>query len=273
MARDFALITNLLQAESYQILCDWLDFMPYPPRTLICFCGANRETEGLVRDLCEARGITLKLPPETLTEDIRKNDQPVIEWQFRNVEEPYCLRVALDTIPLQTGDFDWLSYCMDQMEAQDLLFTTGSTKIYRADKPTARDGFLLTQRVSLNFFLLRPQMWLELAERYTDRKPEFGRFFPEGMLERHCRENGLYGLRLDNRPDLRIFHVQIWDARIDAIRSAFRAGRGIEPFLKGYEDELPKLHAWQRYYMFPKPPLIRRLRIAIGEARRKMLGG
>src|SRR6056297_2192430 len=222
MSEKYTLVTNFLQTPSYPVLVDWLDFLPYPPRALLCFCGTNRETEKLARDLCAERGIEFVLPPGDLTEDIRKSDLPVIRWHFENTRTPWCLRVALDTIPYFADEADnWLSRAIDMMVANDWLFLTGSTRNYRADRRLDEDGFLLTQRVSVNFFLIRPERWLTIFDAFVAAQPEYKRFFPEGAIERYCADNDVWGLRLENTGTRRVFHVQEWGERIADIRRAF----------------------------------------------------
>lgn len=269
MSKDYTFITNLLQTPSYPVLVDWLDFLPYPPKAFICFFGGNTDAETMVRDLCAARGIDLVVAPNDLTENIRHDELPVLRWQFGNVTTPWCIRVSLDTLAYRDDDFDWLSYAIDRIEAEDLVYMSGSTKRYRTDKPTADKGFLLTQRVSLNFVLIRPGDWLKMLDDFLATRDEVKRFNTEGCVEHYCTENNAWGLRLENLPGRRIFHVQEWRPRISMVRDAFRAGRGIEPFMEGYCEDEVKMRLWRRYYMFPKPSLLRRVRISFGGWRRR----
>ncbi len=264
------MITNLLQAPSYPVLVDWLDFMPYPPQALVCFCGGNAATKALVRDLCRARGIDFVQPPDDLTEDIRKNELPVLRWQFENVHTSWCIRVSLDTLPYRSDEFDWLSHALDRIEDEELLYMTGSTKRYRADKTAGDDGFLLTQRMSINFVLIRPNDWLKMLDDFVAIQGRFERYNTEGCVEYHCAQNDVWGLRLENLARRRVFHVQEWGERIAMVRDAFRAGRNIAPFMDGYCDDEEPTRPWTRYYMFPRPSVIRRLRIAFGAWRRRI---
>ncbi|WP_097068660.1 hypothetical protein [Rhodobacter maris] len=75
-------------------------------------------------------------------------------------------------------------------------------------------------------------------------------------------------MRLLNRPDWRVFHCQEWGPRLLEVRSAFRAGRKIARYLRGYQEQLPR----GDYYLLPRPPLHRRLRILLGKWRRKLMG-
>lgn len=270
MSEPYTLVTNFLQTPSYPVLVDWLDFLPYPPQALLCYCGENRDTEKMARELCAERGIEFVLPPGDLTEDIRKSDLPVIRWHFENTKTPWCMRVALDTIPYRTDEADWLSQAIDIMKSEDRLFLTGSTKPFRADQPAGADGFLLTTRVSLNFFMIRPERWIEIFDAFVAEQPVYKRFFPEGAIEHYSKNNNVLGLRLENTTTRRVFHVQEWDERVAGIRTAFRAGQGIGPFLDGYTDD--ERYDWERYFMWPKPPVAKRARIAFGAWRRRVLG-
>lgn len=268
MSHDYTLITNLLQTVSMPVLEDWVDFFDRPPKTIICFFGGNRDSETLLRSFCEDRGIALIVTPEDLTEDIRKHDLPILRWQFAHAPDPYCVRISLDTLPYRDGHDGWFDACIDTMKADDLLFVTGSTRNYRSDQSHPTAGYFRTQRVSFNFFLTRPQVWLSLEKENSHLEEVYGRYHSEGFLEQYCREQGKYGLRLENTPDFRIFHVQAWDERMMKVREAFHAGRGIGPFLKGWEED--QRHPWTMWYMYPKPSLLKRIRIELGRIRREM---
>lgn len=266
MTRPYALATNLLQPLSIRILEDWVDFLGRPPAALHCFCGGNDEAKATAERFCAERGIPLVLTPDEVCEDVRRSEMPVLHWQFDRIEEEYCVLVRLDTFPYREGSEDWLDRCIDVMEAEGLLFATSAARVFRADLPMAQDGCMKTQRLSNNFIVLRPKEWLALEARYSHLKDTYDRFYSEGFLETHCRETGAYGLRLVNRPDWRVFHVQVWDERMWTVRENFRAGKGIAPFLTGYEDD--QYYHWDMYYMFPKPPWLKRMRIELGRLRR-----
>lgn len=268
MTRDYAILTNLITPQSLPVLRDWLAFMPYPPKRLICYCGYNDGNKALLRELAEETGITLVIAPDTLTEDIRKTDLPVLEWQFAHVEEPYCLKISLDTVPYRKDKTDWLNPMLDIMEREDFVFLTGSTRIFRADTPYRDPDLYRTRRLSLNFAIMRPDVWPELFHAYAGHKETYGRFASEGLIEHHCRETGRYGLRIANTKALRVFHVQVWDDRINDIREAIRSEAKVAPFLTGYEDD--QRYAWDMYFMWPRPPIWRRIRIAIGRIRRQV---
>jgi hypothetical protein len=271
MTRDITLITNLLQMPSLPVLVDWIEFLPRPPKTLICYVGGDAEIEAALHGLCDEHGIALILVPTDLTEDIRKSELPVILWQMQNAPEDYVLRVTLDTIPYRTDDADWLSYCIETMEAEHHPFTTGSTRPFRADRPLDRAGFGLTRRVSFNFILMRARFWLDLEARSRHLMEKYDRYYIEGLLEDFCEDTDRWGLRLINIPERRVFHVQVWDSRIDAIRRAFHEGRDLGPHLRGHEDD--QNYDWDRYYMWPKPSWLKRARIHFGKWRRSLSGG
>lgn len=266
MTRPYALATNLLQPLSIRVLEDWVDFMGLPPSTLHCFCGGNGEAKATIEHFCSERGIALVLTPDEVCEDVRASEMPVLTWQFSNVEEEYCVLVRLDAFPYRDGSADWLDRCIEVMEAEGFLFATGSVRAFRADLPMAQDAYMKTQRLSNNFIILRPKEWLSLETQYSQQKETFGRFYSEGFLETHCRNTGSYGLRLVNRPNWRVFHVQVWDERMWTVRENFRAGKDIAPFLNGYEDD--QYYLWDMYYMHPKPPWLKRMRIELGRLRR-----
>lgn len=266
-ALDYTLVTNLLQGHSLPVLIDWLDFLPRKPKALICFFGSNTASEKAVADQCAQRGIDFVVAPKEITSDIRKGDALVAKWQFGHTKTPWVMRIALDTLAYSTDPSDWLSPAIEELNTTDKLFLTGSTKIYRTDKPTPSPDLFFTQRVSINFILIQPAQWIEIYDDYIAKTPNPSRFSTEKCLEDYCAENNVWGLRLKNIDQRRIFHVQEWGERISKVRDAFRKGRGIQPFLNGYVEDEGK-HPWNRYFMSPKPPLVRRARIAFGAWRR-----
>ncbi len=272
MSRDYALVFNLQQAESYNVLTDWLDFLPYPPKTMVAYFRGNAETRGLVEDLAAEVGADLVVVPDDLITDHRNQETDLVDWQFSQVKEPFCIRVNMDTIAYRTTQDDWLTPVFERIERGDVLFATGSTQPFRADRPDEGPGLMRTRRISFNFVALRPETWLNLHRGHPDPKGAWGRYSIEAVVENHCEEADVDGLRMVNTADWRIFHVQVWDARIDTIRAAFREPAKVAEFLQGYEDERKK--PWERYFMYPEPPKIQQMitkwRVEFGRFRREL---
>lgn len=266
--QPYALATNVMDPLSIGVLEDWLNFLGPQPGSLHCFCGGNEAAKDAVSRLCTTRGIRLILTPDEVCEDVRHDEISILRWQFEHVSEPYCALIHLDTLPYREGDDDWLAESLAAMEENGFLFITGSSRVFRADRARETPSQMATQRISNNFVVLRPREWLALEREYRPIRDRFERYYTEAFIEHHCAEKDVWGLRLVNRPDWRVFHVQVWDTRIWAIREKFRAGQGIDAFLNGYEDD--QLYLWDMYYMHPKPSWLRLMRIKLGRLRREI---
>src|SRR6056297_1340585 len=218
MTRPYALATNLLQSLSLKIVEDWIDFLGRPPATLHCFCGGNEEAKASIEAFCADRGIELVLTPDEICPDVRTSEIEVLRWQYGHVTQDWCFLVRLDAFPFRMGEADWLDRCMDTMEKNGFFFATGAARAFRADKPMDRPDYMATQRLSNNCILVRPKEWLALEEQYRSLRKTYGRYYSEGFLETHLRETDTWGLRLVNKPEWRVFHVQVWDERMLSVR-------------------------------------------------------
>ncbi len=268
MSRPYALATNLLQPMSLQVLEDWIEFLGRPPATLHCFCGGNPAAKTAIETFCNTHNIALELTPDEVCEDVRASELEVVKWQFSHATEEWCFLVRLDALPFRVGEEDWLDRCIEMIEAKGFMFATGAARVFRADTSIDHPHYMATQRLSNNCILLRPRDWLALEEQHTHLRQTFGRYYTEGFFETYLRESDNWGLRLVNRPDWRVFHVQVWDERMFDVRENFRSGQGVGPFLEGYEDDYTD--PWTRWYMFPKTPLSKRLRVKLGRLKRQV---
>ncbi len=264
------LTTFVLQPHHVIIVEDWLDFFDQGVRDLVVHVGADPEIEPRLKALCDSRKVGLRILGSVSVCDTTDNELDLLYEQFAVVKDGLVCMVRLDTLPYRRPDLRWQADAIDRMIAAGAPFLTGATKPFRADQATAVSQFLRTQRVSNCFIILAPNFWHVAQGDRAEAERRYGRFSSEGSIEDYLVENGLWGLRCVNRADFRIFHCQEWSLRLLDVRRAFQAGRKIQPFLRGYQDDLMGANA--RFYLHPGPPLIKRLRIRLGAWRRKFAG-
>lgn len=267
-APSVALLTFVLEEHHCVILEDWIAFFDHPIAELVVHLGKDPGIETRVRQLCEAHGIRLHDMGRTTPRETTDSEQQLLEKQFDAVTADLGCVVRLDTIPYRARNVTWQDAALALMKETGACFMTGSTLPYRADRPTARPEFMLTQSISNCFLVIQPEIWRTLQAGTQDSESKYGRFLVEGAAEDYVAENGLWGLRLVNGEDIRIFHCQEWGLRLLRIRDSFRKGYRISPFLRGYQDDY--LYENARYYMQRREPLLRRARVFLGYWRRRL---
>lgn len=263
-----SLLTFVLQAHHCTILEDWITFFDHPIAGLVVHVGAGPEIRTELETLAQRYNMSLCILGEVTPRETTNNERDLLAAQLAEVHEGYGCVVRLDTIPYRTPGLLWEDAAFAQMEAHGARFITGSTQPFSRDRTTADVAYGLTQRISNCFLIITPDAWLGLQTGTERSEGRHGRFLVEGAPEDYLKKNDVWGLRLINRPDWRVFHCQEWGPRLLEVRSAFRAGRKIAPFMRGYQDKLPQ----RFYYMYPQPSTLRRLRVLMGRWRRKLLG-
>ncbi|MDF3854478.1 hypothetical protein ACDP63_12285 [Paracoccus sp. P2] len=268
---SIALLTFVLEEHHCVILEDWIAFFDHPIAELVVHFGGDPGIAARVRQLCEAHGIRLHDMGMTTPQETTEAEQQLLAEQFDAVTADLGCVVRLDTIPYRAGQKAWQDAALGLMKETGACFITGSTLPYRADRPTTRPGFMLTQSISNCFLIIRPEIWKMLQAGTKESESKYGRFLVEGAAEDYVAENDLWGLRLVNRDDIRVFHCQEWGLRLLRVRDSFRKGHGISSFLKGYQDDY--LYENARYYMQRRESALRRARIFLGYWRRRLFSG
>ncbi|MCE8517516.1 hypothetical protein KBY31_12395 [Ruegeria pomeroyi] len=269
-ANGFSLLTFVLQPAHCTILRDWMGFFDQPPDRLVVHVGQDPAIAKDLTDLAGAFGAELVIAGQTNPAETTENETGLLWQQFDLIGDDLACIVRLDTLPYRQSNLPWQAEAMEAMAQHDALFLTGSTLPFRADTPLPGTDLMRTQRFSNCFAILPANVWREAQRAQQSDADTFGRFGSEAAVELYCSETGAFGLRLINRPELRVFHCQEWGPRMELVRAAFQAGRGIAPFLKGYQDDF--MGARARFYMEKRPPLHRRARILLGRWKRSLLG-
>lgn len=261
-----SILTYVLEPHHCALLEDWFDFFDHPVASLIVHVGADPLIRDKLTEICEKRGIRFTSLGVRTAAEIIPNELTLLREQFSAVVDGLGCVIRLDTLPFKAPGVTWQDEALDAMESSGALFITGSTQPFRADRPLRRNSLMLTQRVSNCFLIVAPEVWVRLQQGTQGSFERYGRYVVEGAPEDYLLANGLWGIRLVNRFDLRLFHTQEWSPRILQVRAAFHTGKGISRFLKGHAEDYSG-----SYYMKSGLPPLRRLRIVLGTWRRKAL--
>lgn len=264
-----SILTFVLQQHHCQLLEDWFDFFDHPVARLIVHVGSDARIPQTLADMCAARNIGFTNLGISSPDETTDNEQALLTAQFDAIETGLACVIRLDTLPFKAEGVRWQDDAFNTMASDGACYITGATRPYRADKHAGSAAVMLTQRLSNCFLIIAPDDWRRLQQGTQGSAERYGRFLVEGAAEDFLAERNLWGLRLLNRPELRIFHCQEWSTRILKVRRSFRAGKGIKWFMKGYEDDF--FGARAKNYMQPGPPPLRQLRITLGAWRRKAL--
>lgn len=266
---SISILTNVMRREHVGFVDDWLDFIGCTPETLIVVTGHDPKIEEDLRALSHDRGIRLENTGTADPGHLKNDETAYLRRQFAACETDLAILVRLDSFPFRSGHEDWLEDLTQKMRKAGAFFITGSTLPFRSDTTIARErDVMLTKRISNNFLVINPRKWLSLQVP-TGQPSSFGRYESEGRIETFCRDTGEFGLRRVNAQDWRIFHVQVWDARMQDIRDRFRRWVGISRFLKGYQDDIR--HPWEEHYMTKAPSRGKLVKIWLGGIRSRPL--
>ncbi|MGR3504375.1 MAG: hypothetical protein ACU0B7_00715 [Paracoccaceae bacterium] len=263
-----ALLTFVLQRHHIIILEDWIDFMKGAVVELVVHLGEDKEIEVGLKKLCEIRGIRLVNLGTVTVFEATENERELMQSQFDLVSTERACIVRLDTLPFCIEGVDWLADAIKIQFQSDAVFITGSTLPFRNDRIIASKKFRLTQRISNCFLIIDVDFWRKFQQGRIDSDKKYGRFAVEGAVEDFLEDNNLWGLRLLNSNDVRVFHCQEWGPRLIYVREQFRRGRALHPFLEGFQDDY--MGADARYYMQPNSSFLRKIRISFGAWRRSL---
>jgi len=254
-----AVLTNVLDIQHIPILEDWINFCNGSINELVVLTSKDRKILEVLKEICFRENITLKWVGYAAAGKDWDEDG-YLRSQLDTTHCDYALMVKLDTIPFRSGHKNWFLDSISLMLKKNAFFITGTTQPYRADR-SINDRYMTTQRVSNNFLIIRPSDWLSLQEKYTEETKNRGRFAAEARLEIHCKQTDLYGIRILNSNNWRIFHTQLWDERLLIARQKFKEGIDISKYMKGFQDNMSD--PWKSYYMHPVPSMAFRIRLNI----------
>ncbi len=269
MPVNISVIAQVLTVGEVEIVGDWLDFMGIPVEELVLYIGPDPELRIALERFSREREVTLKVVGVAPKEVLFTEESRILRELFAAAASQYALLFKLDSFPYREGNENWLAETINELKTSGALYFTACALPYRVDTQGTKP-FLHTKRISNNCLIIRPSDWRSILTPMWTNEVKYGRYASEGLFEDYCAAEGAFGLRRINTPEWRIFHTNVWGQRGQKVRADFKAGRNIDKFMRGFQEDIP-LYPWQRYYGFPRPPLSRRARIALGRWRRNLL--
>lgn len=266
-----------------EVLDDWLQFLGGRPRRVI-FAVSSFTGTPLIYEELRREGLIDQIL------DIKANSRSVMEVEpeaTRSVVEAadteWILLIKLDTLPFRSGHDDWLAHAMERIQRHGLFGMTGSSHMMTLT--TLEEGYSLTQKFSNNFSIFRRSDWLNAVGTCVGRgydqgiacSPQFQgnnlRYINEYAIESYLEQAGRHMLVKHESGEWSVFHVNIWGESLRKVRKSYRNRQRIKRFLTtGNPPRGPFRYPWQKYYGYPKPPIITLMRIVLGRWRRHLLG-
>jgi len=265
----YDLIAKLAQYNHLIVLKDWLVFFQQYPQKIVLYSNLEYEK---VKLAIEKYGFTgqLILVPYSEGDDLKNNETGILEKLVARCEEEIYISVNLDTLAY-TSDSNWLPKIIESLKSNEYQFFTGCGLLFAADQPVIGTEYLRTQRFSYNFCVMKKSLWQSIMDEYRDAEIDesIRKFHCEWAVEQAAKKHDYWGLRRLDSMHWRVLHVQEWGPRMKKVRSHFFAGKGIKSFANKIHENTR--HPWEQYYDYPKPNILKRMRIWLGDKRRRLL--
>lgn len=268
MSLPYDLITKLAQYEHLIVLKDWLNFFQQPPLKIVLYSELDKAQ---VEQNLKSFGYTgeIILVPFAEGDDLKNDETSILEKLVALCSTDIFISVNLDTLAY-TSESGWLPQIMDDLMQNKYQFFTGCGLIFEADRPIEGTEYIKTQRFSYNFCIMKRTLWQEIMDEFRDADIDdnIRRFHCEWAIEQGLVKYNYWGRRRLDSMQWRVFHVQEWGPRMLKVRQDFFTGKRIKSYANKIFENTE--HPWEQYYQYPKPNLLKRLRILLGESRRKI---
>lgn len=266
-----------------EVLGDWIEFVGGRPREVI-FAVAERD--GVVPPIYE------ELQAEGKIDRLVRLEAGGRAPEAMNAEAmgaavaaataEWLLVVKLDTLPYRAGHENWLAETMEAIVRGGFAGLT-SCFFYNEAEPSV-PGYKALQKLSENFTIIRRADWVEALDETlagggyhgeaARRDPRFAgddhRIINEYALGDWLIRRGKRMLmKLESR-DWSVFHVNVWGERLRQVRDSYRKRVGVDKYLNIEIRRHRPPYAWYYTYGCEPPPLIKRIRIALGRWRRQL---
>jgi Glycosyl transferase family 2 len=266
-----------------KVLLDWFDFLGGKPgEVVIVDSGSNRETQEVYWDLFQ-RGLIDKLQVIRQEHEEHNFDRGYIQIHTAAAiaTKPYLLVFNIDTLPYRQGHEGWLEESIGYLDRDD-VFAVGGSHNLPAKFREAWDGWYFSRKCSLNFALLKQTTYLAamyefagdyIASGFSGKNPAAAtnqsRYLLEVALERYMENHQVSCLCKIEDPNWTVFHTNVHEERLQAVREQYQARQTIEPYMNlGNSYDPPNPYENLRYYgqILERPRLVRRMRNAFSKS-------
>jgi hypothetical protein len=252
-----------------EVLDDWMEFLSPRPRAVVVAIPGEPAPPPIYGQLRDEGRIDRLLVIQPLGRSVNQTALAGTRAMFEAAETEWILDIRLDVLPYRIGFDRWVTDLLRVVDEHGYFGFTGS---FRArDLVPGPGGFSKTQRFSENFAFFRRDEFLDLIDKHL-APGESVRWAYELIVEAHLEATGNYNLFRPETPEWTVFHINQWGEDLRRIREQYRARRNIAPFMNtgvrlGPTEVRPR---WEKYYGYPRPPLLKRARRFVGAWRRKL---
>jgi hypothetical protein len=263
-----------------EVLEDWLSFLGGRPKQIVFAVSPSDNPAPIYEELLAEGLIDEIVYVDLRGRSVQETDAEAIRAAIEVVKTDWVLLTKLDTLPYRNGHENWLDEAMQTQNKYNCFGLTGSFP--SLDMQSLEPGYSKTQTFSNNFAIVRKNQWLEIMDTYLGKNfdgilaqnpvytKEYLRFTTEAALGEFLKDNQLSMLVRQETPEWTIFHVNVWGEQLRQVRDRYLARENILPYLNTGKPQKTGYHPWDVYYGYPKPSLIKRIRIFLGKWRRKI---
>ncbi len=267
-----------------EVLDDWLQFLGGQPKETIFAISPTVGAPAIYEELYREGKIDRILGLEPNGRSVMEIEGEAVSQAVSAAATEWVLLIKLDTLPFRSGHADWLAEALEMIERHRLFGMTGSAGPDITQRPLVT-GYCVTQKFSNNFSLFRKADWLDVINRAacpeSSSNPaasaqfngENRRYLNEYLVEEYLEKTGKKMLVRLESLEWSVSHVNVWGDALKKVRLSYLERAGVKRFLNtGRAIRRMPLHPWQKYYGFPPPPLLKRIRIDLGRWRRNLFG-
>jgi len=267
-------------ARSLVVLQDWLEFFGVAA-TQVRMVSATSYPQCFTNDeFCTLFPQSELVDLPTHGQSIAELDSPAVYHAISSSPTAWVALVKLDTLPYRSLDHrDWLTSAAEVAAERGSWGITGfQTHLCKR----LSHQFSETQSFSQNFAIVHRDAWCSLFAEYggelRDRvlskaNSAVDRYGMEATIETGLAKEGWWNLRLVDREELSVFHVNRWGDELLRTRERYRRRDRVRPHFNGegpLEAPVWTLPPWRRYYGTQRPSLFRRARNWMGQVRRRL---
>jgi hypothetical protein len=259
-----------------EVLGDWFSFLGGKPGQVIFAVSPCADPPPVYEELRLDGLIDQIIYLEPNGRSIYELDAEGIRVAIEAANTDWILLAKLDTLPFREGHESWLDNAIQAIQHFNCLGLTGAGSAYydvqKAEKPYSK-----IQKFSNNFSIIKRKDWLNIQDTYIGRNfdgplmqdAKFSgamiRVANEEAIETFLRDNQCYMLVRWQTLPWSVFHVNVWGENLRQIRELYIARKNVKPYLFTGKphDQSSRTRPWIRYYGYPKPSWIYRLRYSL----------